>query len=76
MVLGTFAAHLVAIQGAQQIPDLEADGAKPTFAQAYGALALCTARVSLCIIFLVHYIVSIRFSMLSCSTGVRQSLSK
>ena len=56
MVLGTFAAHLVAIQGAQQIPDLEADGAKPAFAQAYGALVLCTAGVSLCIIFLVHYI--------------------
>ena len=55
-VLGTFAAHFVAIQGAQQIPDLEADGAKPAFAQAYGALALCAAGVSLCIIFLVHYI--------------------
>ena len=47
---------MVAIQGAQQIPDLEADGAKPTFAQAYGALVLCAAGVSLCIIFLVHYI--------------------
>ena len=29
--LGTFAAHLVAIQGAKQIPDLEANGAKPPF---------------------------------------------
>ena len=47
---------MVAIQGAQQIPDLEADGAKPAFAQAYGALALCAAGVSLCIIFLLHYI--------------------
>ena len=45
-ILGTFAAHLVAIQGAKQIPDLEVDGAKPAFAQAYGALALCAAGVS------------------------------
>ena len=44
--MGTFAAHLGAVQGAIQIPELKVDGMKPPFPQAYGALALSAAGVS------------------------------
>ena len=52
-ILGTFSAHLTAAQGAKQIPDIEVNGVKPAFSQAYGALALSAAGVSLFITFLV-----------------------
>ena len=52
-ILGTFSAHLMAAQSAKQIPDIEFNGVKPAFPQAYSALVLSAARVSLFITFLV-----------------------
>ena len=43
----------MAAQGAKRIPDLEVDGVKPAFPQAYSALVLSAAGVSLFITFLV-----------------------
>ena len=45
-VIGTFAAHLTAAQGARRVPELEVESKRPAYDHSYGALALSAAGVS------------------------------
>ena len=64
-VVGTFAVHLVAAQGARRVPELEVRSAKPSYDHSYGALALSAAvvRISYLSFIKIKYYL-FRFSML------------
>ena len=45
-IIGIFAAHLMAAQGARRVPELEVESKRPAYNHSYGALALSAAGVS------------------------------
>ena len=66
-IIGTFAAHLTATQGARRVPELEVESKRPAYDHSYATLALSAAGVSQFSCFIICWKSKIIFTGSACS---------